>query len=154
MHDVDGLIGRDGVAEPMAIVRLRVADEEDDVPAQCALLVEDVAAHLWMSREVRVEDLSERGARDVLGRTIDVTREMRCELDARHGRTILQRRLRVLASPLVSRRRYLAQRGCEDAVNLDGGPSTGVACRENGAIRVLAPARPVRHAVTFRRRGA
>jgi len=50
--------------------------------------------------------------------------------------------------------RYLAQRGCEDALNLDGGPSTGVAWRENGAIRVLAPARPVRHAVTFRRRGA
>lgn len=50
--------------------------------------------------------------------------------------------------------RYLAQRGCEGALNLDGGPSTGVAWRENGAVRLLAPARPVRHAVSFRRRGA
>jgi hypothetical protein len=50
--------------------------------------------------------------------------------------------------------RYLAQRGCEGALNLDGGPSTGVAWRENGEVRMLAPARPVRHAVSFRRRGA
>jgi uncharacterized protein YigE (DUF2233 family) len=50
--------------------------------------------------------------------------------------------------------KYLAQRGCEGALNLDGGPSTGVAWRENGAVRMLAPARPVRHAVSFRRRGA
>jgi uncharacterized protein YigE (DUF2233 family) len=49
--------------------------------------------------------------------------------------------------------KYLAQRGCEGALNLDGGPSTGVAWRENGAVRMLAPARPVRHAVSFRRRG-
>ena len=50
--------------------------------------------------------------------------------------------------------KYLAQRGCEGALNLDGGPSTGVAWRENGEVRMLAPARPVRHAVSFRRRGA
>lgn len=48
--------------------------------------------------------------------------------------------------------RFLARRGCNGALNLDGGPSTGLAFRENGAITLLAPRRPVRHAVTFTRR--
>ena len=48
--------------------------------------------------------------------------------------------------------RFLARRGCEGALNLDGGPSTGLAFRENGAVTLLAPRRPVRHAVTFKRR--
>jgi uncharacterized protein YigE (DUF2233 family)/pimeloyl-ACP methyl ester carboxylesterase len=48
--------------------------------------------------------------------------------------------------------RFLARRGCESALNLDGGPSTGVAWRENGVVKLLAPSRPVRHAVTFRPR--
>ncbi len=47
---------------------------------------------------------------------------------------------------------FLARRGCEGALNLDGGPSTGLAFRENGAVTLLAPLRPVRHAVTFKRR--
>lgn len=50
--------------------------------------------------------------------------------------------------------KFLARRGCEGALNLDGGPSTGVAWREEGAVRLLAPRRPVRHAVTFKRRGS
>ena len=48
--------------------------------------------------------------------------------------------------------RFLARRGCEGALNLDGGPSTGVAWRENGTVMLLAPRRPVRHAVAFKRR--
>jgi pimeloyl-ACP methyl ester carboxylesterase len=48
--------------------------------------------------------------------------------------------------------RFLARRHCEGALNLDGGPSTGVAWRENGAVSLLAPRRPVRHAVLFKRR--
>lgn len=50
--------------------------------------------------------------------------------------------------------KFLARRGCEGALNLDGGPSTGVAWREEGAVRLLAPRRPVRHALTFKRRGS
>jgi uncharacterized protein YigE (DUF2233 family) len=47
---------------------------------------------------------------------------------------------------------FLARRGCEGALNLDGGPSTGIAWREDGAVRLLAPHRPVRHGVSFRLR--
>ena len=49
--------------------------------------------------------------------------------------------------------RFLARHGCEGALNLDGGPSTGLAWREDGKVRLLAPRRPVRHAVTIKRRG-
>jgi hypothetical protein len=49
--------------------------------------------------------------------------------------------------------KFLARRGCEGALNLDGGPSTGVAFREEGQPRIFAPRRPVRHAITFKRRG-
>jgi len=48
--------------------------------------------------------------------------------------------LALLADMLVSR-------GCEGALNLDGGPSTGVAWREHGEVRGLAPRGPVRHAI-------
>lgn len=47
---------------------------------------------------------------------------------------------------------YLARHGCEGALNLDGGPSTGIAWRANGAIQQLAPHKGVRHAVTIKRR--
>ncbi len=51
---------------------------------------------------------------------------------------------------------YLAeQRHCDDALNLDGGPSTGAAYREakadaSAAPTVLPPRGPLRHAIVFR----
>jgi hypothetical protein len=45
--------------------------------------------------------------------------------------------------------RLLAARGCEQALNLDGGPSTGAAWRDPRGVRVLPPRGPVRHAVVF-----
>ncbi len=45
--------------------------------------------------------------------------------------------------------RLLAARGCAQALNLDGGPSTGAAWREAGGVRVLPPRGPVRHAVAI-----
>jgi uncharacterized protein YigE (DUF2233 family) len=55
--------------------------------------------------------------------------------------------------------RFLAERGCEDALNLDGGPSTGAAWRERMStdaavgggpeVRVVAPRRPIRQAIVF-----
>jgi uncharacterized protein YigE (DUF2233 family) len=41
----------------------------------------------------------------------------------------------------------LVSRGCEGALNLDGGPSTGVAWRQAGQVRALSPRGPLRHAV-------
>ncbi len=48
--------------------------------------------------------------------------------------------------------RHLASAGCESALNLDGGPSTGVAWREGEKIRLLAPRGPVRHVIAFHER--
>ncbi len=50
--------------------------------------------------------------------------------------------LALLADMLVSR-------GCEAALNLDGGPSTGVAWREGSDVRALAPRGRVRHAIAI-----
>jgi hypothetical protein len=49
--------------------------------------------------------------------------------------------------------RHLADAGCEDALNLDGGPSTGIAWREGADVKLLAPRGRVRHVVAFRERG-
>jgi hypothetical protein len=45
--------------------------------------------------------------------------------------------------------RFLARAGCKAALNLDGGPSTGVAWRADGGVQLLAPRAPVRHVVAF-----
>jgi uncharacterized protein YigE (DUF2233 family) len=42
---------------------------------------------------------------------------------------------------------YLATAGCDEALNLDGGPSTGVASREGDAVREERPRGPIRHAI-------
>ncbi len=48
---------------------------------------------------------------------------------------------------------HLAARGCEDALNLDGGPSTGFAMRiEDGGVARELPRGPVRHAIVIRKR--
>ncbi len=45
--------------------------------------------------------------------------------------------------------RVLARTGCEQALNLDGGPSTGAAWRDGGQVRFLPPRSAVRHAVAI-----
>jgi uncharacterized protein YigE (DUF2233 family) len=47
---------------------------------------------------------------------------------------------------------HLAAAGCESALNLDGGPSTGVAWREGEQVKLLAPRGPVRHVIAFHER--
>ena len=47
---------------------------------------------------------------------------------------------------------HLADAGCEAALNLDGGPSTGVAWRDGEAVKLVAPRGPVRHVVAFHAR--
>jgi hypothetical protein len=48
--------------------------------------------------------------------------------------------------------RHLADDGCENALNLDGGPSTGAAWLEAGVVREERPRGPVRHAVLIKPR--
>lgn len=45
--------------------------------------------------------------------------------------------------------RHLSRVGCENALNLDGGPSTGVAWHEDGGVQLLPPRAPIRHVVAF-----
>lgn len=43
----------------------------------------------------------------------------------------------------------LAARGCSDALNLDGGPSTGVAWRQGGKVHVVPPRGPLRFVIAI-----
>lgn len=45
---------------------------------------------------------------------------------------------------------HLTAAGCEQALNLDGGPSTGVAWRTADETKSLPPRKPVRHAIAFK----
>lgn len=45
--------------------------------------------------------------------------------------------------------KHLAAQGCDDALNLDGGPSTGVAWKDGPEPKELPPRGNVRHAVVF-----
>ena len=46
----------------------------------------------------------------------------------------------------------IAALGCDGALNLDGGPSTGVAYWRDGQLHHLPPRGPIRHAVVVRAR--
>ncbi len=46
----------------------------------------------------------------------------------------------------------LARAGCEQALNLDGGPSTGAAWRDTEGVRGSPPRGPLRYAIVFERR--
>lgn len=47
----------------------------------------------------------------------------------------------------------LAAGGCEEALNLDGGPSTGWASNDGPGVVFIAPRAPVRHALVVTRKG-
>jgi uncharacterized protein YigE (DUF2233 family) len=69
----------------------------------------------------------------------------RLEVIVAHGKTSAPGgpTLTLLAEMLVSR-------GCEGALNLDGGPSTGAAWRGRERVEVRPPRAGIRHALTFR----
>ncbi|MEP7124180.1 MAG: phosphodiester glycosidase family protein [Byssovorax sp.] len=69
----------------------------------------------------------------------------RLEVIVAHGKTATPTgpTLILLAEMLVSR-------GCEGALNLDGGPSTGAAWQAADRVEVRPPRAGIRHAVTFR----
>jgi len=53
---------------------------------------------------------------------------------------------------LLALARDLAASGCDEALNLDGGPSTGAAFWDGATPELLAPRGPVRHAIVVKRR--
>ncbi|WP_394845033.1 phosphodiester glycosidase family protein [Pendulispora brunnea] len=58
----------------------------------------------------------------------------------------------MLGPSLFALAQHLAEFGCEDALNLDGGPSTGAAFWQDGKVQHLAPRGPIRHAILVRAR--
>jgi uncharacterized protein YigE (DUF2233 family) len=52
-----------------------------------------------------------------------------------------------LGPTLMELARTLVERGCTEALNLDGGPSTGVAWRQGSEVHALPPLGPVRQAL-------
>jgi uncharacterized protein YigE (DUF2233 family) len=71
------------------------------------------------------------------GRTLDVVVARTDDVAGRDGPTLFRFA------------RSLERLGCEQALNLDGGPSTGVAWRDGRHVRFLPPRSPVRHAVAI-----
>jgi len=59
----------------------------------------------------------------------------------------------MLGPSLHALAQHLAEFGCEDALNLDGGPSTGAAFWQDGKVQHLPPRGPIRHAILVRARG-
>jgi len=53
---------------------------------------------------------------------------------------------------LLATAKLLAEVGCEDALNLDGGPSTGAAWREGALVQSAPPRGGIRHAVVVRKK--
>lgn len=51
---------------------------------------------------------------------------------------------------LLDLARYMQSTGCEDALSLDGGPSTGMAEAHGALVTSMAPRGAVRHVVVFR----
>lgn len=80
----------------------------------------------------------------------DGKRSERSALCIREGGAVLDATIAVndLGGPsLLALAEYLRTLGCEEALNLDGGPSTGASWRENGGILAHKPRGPVRHAL-------
>jgi hypothetical protein len=55
---------------------------------------------------------------------------------------------------LLATAEYLKEQGCEDALNLDGGPSTGMARKVGARVESNGPRGPIRHALVVRQAGA
>jgi uncharacterized protein YigE (DUF2233 family) len=55
---------------------------------------------------------------------------------------------------LLATAEYLKEQGCEDALNLDGGPSTGMARKLGARTEAVGPRGPIRHAVVVKRMAA
>jgi uncharacterized protein YigE (DUF2233 family) len=53
---------------------------------------------------------------------------------------------------LIATASFLRRAGCSEALNLDGGPSTGVAWREGSLVQNVDPREGIRHAITVRKK--
>jgi uncharacterized protein YigE (DUF2233 family) len=88
-------------------------------------------------------------------RADDGKRAERTALCLRQAGTVLEVVLARTADggpSLLAFAQHLATAGCEDALNLDGGPSTGMAWRDDSGIHAEDPRGAIRHAIVVRRR--
>ena len=73
MNDIDHGTFRYGVRELFAIVDLLAVDERRHVLPQLAVIVQDVTAGPLVGGEVGVQDVAQRRAVDIAGRTLYVS---------------------------------------------------------------------------------
>lgn len=127
--------------------RVTLAPTEDFVLPDHALFAVQCRPRLVVDRSANVKsDDGKRAERTALctrdaGRTLDVV-IVRGSDDGESA-----------GPSLFALARHLADAGCESALNLDGGPSTGVAWRDGDGVRLLPPRKAVRHAVVVKPRG-
>jgi uncharacterized protein YigE (DUF2233 family) len=86
----------------------------------------------------------------------DGKRAARTALCARESGTVVDvvvardRADRTYGPSLFALAQHLAAAGCESALNLDGGPSTGIAWRDASGAHAERPAAGVRHALVWK----
>lgn len=85
MDQIDDGVRGDGVAEVVAVLDLIAIDERRHVVAKVPLIVEYVAAGLWMFAEVGFEDFPHGGAFHTLFGALDVPLDVAGEADERHA---------------------------------------------------------------------
>ena len=167
-----GFFGPDGKAVGLAISKGNVLSRFSKQMSGGVLTTDGERAQLYAAEAFDIADggLGDAGEsafavqckpRLVVGsapniKTDDGKRAERTALCLRNGGRIVDvfiiRRSEDGESPgpsLFAFARFLHRSGCESALNLDGGPSTGVAWREDGGVQLLAPRNPVRHVIAF-----
>lgn len=134
-------IGGGIVAAKEGVARLH--DAEEPPSASDAEFAMQCRPRLVVDSSVNIRsDDGNRADRTALclrdgGRTLDVVVARTDDSAGRDGPTLFRFA------------RSLKRLGCEQALNLDGGPSTGVAWRDGRHVRFLPPRSAVRHAVAI-----
>jgi hypothetical protein len=84
LDEVDDRARGHWIGEIVAIAKLRAIDKDGHVVAEPALIVEDVAASLFVDAEVPVQEIAHGGARDFKRRARDVALDVLSESDGGH----------------------------------------------------------------------
>ncbi|MBX3228529.1 MAG: phosphodiester glycosidase family protein [Labilithrix sp.] len=162
-----GFFGPDGKPVGLAVSNGAVLSRLSKQMSGGVLTVDDDEAHLFAAETFDVPDSGAHFAVQCRPRLVvdgvanvksdDGKRAERSALCVRDGGRVVDVVIvrgshdgEIPGPSLFALAKHLAGAGCESALNLDGGPSTGVAWREDGGVKLLAPRSPVRHAIILR----
>lgn len=85
MDEIDDRVLGYRIAQTIAIQKLHAINEDGHVVPQPALIVENVAARLFVDLKVAVQQFADRGARNFPRRTRDVALDVLREADRWHS---------------------------------------------------------------------